>query len=86
MHRKTLWYLSNYHIPIQFYNVTIQQKKNTPKPEEAAMRYHSICFNNRSVARKILQGRHYLKRCGRIEFFKLLALYHADSKIVVCID
>ena len=39
--------------------------------------------NIRPVARKILQPRHYFKRCARIEFYKLLALYHAESKIVV---
>ena len=64
-----------------------EKKKNAPKPAEAAMRYYSICCNTRPVARKILQRRHYLKRCARIEFYKLLALYHADSKIiVVCVD
>ena len=28
------------------------------------------------------QPRHYFKRCARIEFYELLALYHAGSKIV----
>jgi len=37
----------------------------------------------RPVARKILQPRHYFKKCARIEFYKLLALYHEDSKVVV---
>ena len=32
---------------------------------------------------KILQPRHYFKRCSRFEFYKLLALYHADSKVTV---
>ena len=37
----------------------------------------------RPVARKILQPRHYFQRCARIEFYKLLAQHHADSKVVV---
>ena len=91
MHRKTLWYFSHYSllylniVTVQQYNITLLQynnfttKKNTPKPAAAAMRYYTICCNTRPVARKILQRRHYLKRCARIEFYKLLALYHADS-------
>ena len=40
-------------------------------------------MNHRAVARKIFQPRHYFKRCAKIEFYKLLALYCAGSKIVV---
>ena len=38
---------------------------------------------DRPATRKILQPRHYFERCTRIEFYKLLALYQADSKVVV---
>ena len=40
-------------------------------------------MKRRPEARKILQPRHYFKRCARFEFYKLLALYHADSKVTV---
>ena len=36
----------------------------------------------RPVARKILQARLTFKYCARIEFYKLLALYHADKVVV----
>ena len=76
------------HSIIQWYTITIQWKTGveTLYHLNKQDRILEEQDNIRPVARKILQPRHYFKRCTRIEFYTLLALYHADSKIVVCVD
>ena len=73
------------HSIIQWYTISIQWKTGveTPYHLNNQDRILEEQDNIRPVARKILQPRHYFERCARIEFYKLLALFHADSKIWV---